>query len=88
MEGPAHQALAAPDRDGRAGPSDLSAKCLEGALRMIARRHRLDDARHPVGMESSEQHRALDLRARDIGHEIDGLQAIRSFDGQRRPAFV
>ena len=56
VERAADQPLAAAHRDRRSGAPDLRAERLERPLRVVACRHRLDDPRHPVSMQSGEEH--------------------------------
>ena len=50
------------------------AECVEGAFRVVARGHRLDDPCHPFGVQPGEQHGALDLRARHVRWKSIGLR--------------
>ena len=87
VEGPANQPLAAAHGDDGLSRPTCTPKALERALGVVARRHRLDDPCRPFSMQPAKRTRALDLRAWHIRLEIDGVQAIRADDRQRRPAF-
>ena len=79
--------LAAGHRDRGAVARDPDAERFERALRMIACRHRFLDGRRAVGHEPREQHRALDLGARDLGGVTDAHE-IAAVDRERGTAAV
>ena len=69
---PPGQPLSARDRDLESATFDPRAERAQGALRMIARGRRFDDARRAVRLEPGQQHAALDLCARHFRCVADG----------------
>jgi hypothetical protein len=88
VESAADQPLTPADRHRCSRPPDLRPERLERPLRVVAGAHRLDDACHPLGVKPGEEHRALYLRAGNLGLEVDPRQAIGPHHRERRPPIV
>ena len=86
-EVPGAQPLSADDGDGFADLPHAHAEFVKRALGVIARRHGLEHGRFSVGLQTGEEHGALDLRARDLRTMGDASEP-GAVDDERRPAIV
>ena len=88
MKRAANEPLTTADGDRGSSLFDLHTEGFERPLRMVACRKRFEDTRHTRGMESRKEHGALDLRAGDVGLEIDRGEPVRPQDRQRRTSIL